>query len=138
MSARFACCLIFFFALACPGFASEIASKNYIDSYAVLVSQKGVENGVAALDANGKIPYTQFPIGTAANTIAAGNDTRIVSAEQVGNRATEIGDSTTATTYPTTGAVRAALNAQIVQKSSETEAAAYSATHPNVLGYTAE
>ncbi|MDR1207413.1 MAG: hypothetical protein LBK26_03305 [Rickettsiales bacterium] len=59
-------------------------------------------------------------------------------AEQVGNRATDVGDSTTTTTYPTTGAVRSALNAQFVQKSNEAEAAAYSAAHPNVLVYIPE
>lgn len=58
--------------------------KVYENSQWVLASQTGAEltankgaaNGYAGLDANSLVPYVNLPVGTAASTVAAGNDSR--------------------------------------------------------------
>lgn len=49
----------------------QTALDNKLDD-----NQLGAANGVASLDATTKVPYGQLPTGTAANTVAAGNDSR--------------------------------------------------------------
>lgn len=52
------------------GLVASLASK--LDDV-----QRGAANGVASLDAGIKVPYAELPVGTAINTIAAGDDTRL-------------------------------------------------------------
>lgn len=45
-------------------------------------TNKGAANGYAGLDGASKVPVAQLPVGTVANTIAAGDDSRITGALQ--------------------------------------------------------
>lgn len=45
-----------------------------------VIGNKGVAGGYAGLDGGALVPAAQLPIGTSAGTVAAGNDSRIVSA----------------------------------------------------------
>ncbi len=47
--------------VAAPTDATDGATKDYVDTYAVPLTQKGANNGVATLDAGGKIPASQLP-----------------------------------------------------------------------------
>lgn len=51
-----------------------------------VTSAKGTANGYASLDASTKVPIAQLPTGTSNTTVAIGNDTRIVNAEQTTNK----------------------------------------------------
>lgn len=59
-----------------PVASGEAATKNYVDTTALLVAARGAANGVASLDAATKVPIAQLPTGTTAGTVAAGNDAR--------------------------------------------------------------
>lgn len=52
------------------------------DIGAIATSARAAVNGVASLDGTTKVPYAQLPTGTAASTVAAGNDSRITGAQQ--------------------------------------------------------
>ena len=54
---------------------------------AEMSSNKGVANGYAPLNGSSVVPSTNLPIGTAAATVAAGNDSRIAGALQSGSAA---------------------------------------------------
>lgn len=47
--------------MADPSAAADVATKNYVDTKAIPVSQKGISLGVATLDSAGKIPQSQLP-----------------------------------------------------------------------------
>lgn len=49
-------------------------------------AEKGALDGYATLDASGKVVYAQLPTGTGAFTITAGNDARVVGAQQVSEK----------------------------------------------------
>ena len=86
-----------------PQNATDVANKEYVDNAARVnvtgllgytpenAANKDAVNGYAGLTAGGQmksselpaIPYANLPVGTAANTVAAGNDARIAGAAQV-------------------------------------------------------
>lgn len=53
-----------------PSVAADIATKNYVDTTAVLASTKGVANGVAALDSSGNVSTAQ--LGTIGRNLGSG------------------------------------------------------------------
>ena len=66
-----------------PGAATQAARKGYVDAadgLRILSSTLGQPNGPAQLGAGGLLPVGQLPVGTAAGTVAAGDDARITGA----------------------------------------------------------
>ena len=59
--------------------STEVAAAG-----AEVVANKGAANGYAPLDSASKVPTANLPIGTAAGTLAAGDDSRITNALQSG------------------------------------------------------
>lgn len=65
-----------------PSAAADVATQGWAYSNLLSNSKRGAASGVASLDATTKVPYAQLPVGTAASTVAAGNDSRITGAQQ--------------------------------------------------------
>ena len=85
-----------------PQNATDVANKEYVDNASKVnvpallgytpenVANKDAASGYAGLSANGQlntnefqtIPFANLPVGTMANTVAAGNDARLASAAQ--------------------------------------------------------
>lgn len=89
-----------------PDNSFTIAKTNGLQS--ALDGKSATSHGHALTDSNitGVLPYAQLPVGTAANTVAAGNDSRITGAEQVSNKSTNTALGTSNTLYPTQNAVK--------------------------------
>jgi len=67
--------------------SAAVAAAQATASGAVPQSQLGQPNGPARLGPAGTLPVAQLPVGTAAGTVAAGNDPRILGAVQAGSLA---------------------------------------------------
>ncbi len=76
-----------------PKNATDLANKEYVDAAAAStalgftpenVAHKDIANGYAGLTSGGQLKANEIPFGTAANTVAGGNDARIAGAAQVG------------------------------------------------------
>jgi hypothetical protein len=58
-----------------PTSAQHAATKNYVDSNAILTVQKGSANGVATLDSSSLVPITQIPPAALERLVVVANQT---------------------------------------------------------------
>ncbi|MDR1697289.1 MAG: hypothetical protein LBR41_03690, partial [Rickettsiales bacterium] len=58
------------------GGATDAWTKSESDARYVPITQRGAASGVTTLDASVRVPFPQLPTGTAANTVATGDDAR--------------------------------------------------------------
>lgn len=73
------------------GLVADLASKE-------ATANKGVANGYAPLNGSSQVPASNLPVGTGANTIAAGDDSRITGAAQKASNLSDLASASTART----------------------------------------
>lgn len=63
-----------------PTATGHAATKNYVDTTALLTTARGAANGVAPLDSGLLVPIAHLPTGTTSTTVPLGNDSRFTDA----------------------------------------------------------